>query len=233
MEESKLFKNIWRFNAIVIALAGSLAVIVLLFFISIMYQDNNRRQYRTETVNIDSEANIQELFRLGKVIPIKGSNSIMFPLYSDQKFPLGYSRSKSTNSTRNILFSNLLTKKSHWLLPNNSFLISHHKLLNESNTYSSDQDIVAIIYHIVKADTNGDERLTKNDLITVALTDIEGANYTEILPDIQELLGYKIINKDSIAISFNRDEQGYIYYIDMNTYKITEEIMLPKIPEKL
>ena len=233
MEESKLFKNIWRFNAIVIALAGSLVVIVLLFFISIMYQDNNRRQHRNKTVNIDSEANIQELFRLGQIIPIKGSNSIMFPLYSEQKFPRGYSGSKSTNSTRNILFFNLLTQKSHWLLPNNSFLISNHKLLNESHTYNSNQDLLAIIYNIVKADTNGAQRLTENDLITIAFTDIEGANYTEIIPDIQKLLGYKIIDKDLIAISFKRDEEEYIYYIDMNTYKITQEIILPEIPEKL
>ena len=229
MEESKLFKNIWRFNSIIIAVVGILAVIVLVFAIYMIYKETNRNRYRHEIVNIDSQTNIEENFRLGNVEYVKGSQSVIVPLYSVQNFSLKYSGSKSTTSTRNLLFSNMHSETNKWLLPTNDFLIASHRLINESNCYDTDKDIVTILYQIVKNDTNNDSRLTDNDKLTVAFSDPTGNNYTEVINNIDSVLGYDVLDKKAIAIMFNRDGQGYTVYIDLSNFAVKKEIALPKL----
>jgi len=206
-----------------------LAINVLLFALYSIYKETNQNRSRSEIVNIDPETNIEEVFRLGTIEHIKGFQSVIVPLYSDQNFSLKYSGSKSIVSTRNLLFSNMLTQVNKWLLPKNNYLIANHRLINETNSYDRNIDVVTILYSIVKSDTNSDSRLTISDKVTVALSDPEGNNYTEVLKDIDDVLGYEILEKKVIAIMFNRENQGFITYVKLSDFKVTKEIELPKI----
>lgn len=228
MEDSKLFKNIWRFNAVIIALAGMLGVIVLLFSSYLIYQETTRDRFKREVVNVDTETNIKEKFRLGQLHPIKGSTSVLIPLYSDQSYTANYSGSKSTTSTRNILFSDLANETNTWLLPHKKFLISEYKLINESNSYSSDEDIITILYEIVKNDTNNDSRLTENDQLILSLSRPDGSNFTEVIKDIDTVIGYELISKEVLAILYSRKNQGFIAYIDLDGFKLKKDSELPK-----
>ena len=229
MEESKFFKNIWRFNALIIAVAGVLAVLVLLFTGYLIYKEQTRSKHKNEIVNIDPETNIAEVFRLGRVKHVKGSQSVIVPLYSDQNFDLRYSGGKSTSSTRNLLFSNMHTEVSKWLLPTNEFLIPQYSLINKSNSYSNEEDVITILYRVVKSDTNGDERLTENDELHISLSKPDGANFTEVLKGIDDVLGYELLNQKALAIMFNRGGQGFTAYVDLQNFKVIKEIELPKI----
>lgn len=228
MEESKLFGNVWRFNALIIACVGILAIIFLVFSIYMIVNETSRNRHRHEIVNVDPETQVEEVFRLGRIAYINGSESVIVPLYSDQRFSLKYSGSKSTASTRNILFSNMRKRSNKWLLPHNKYLIANHRLVNETNPYDSDQEIITILYYIVKSDTNNDSRLTENDKITLAFSDPEGATYREVLKGIDEILGYEVLDKKAMAIMFNRGNQGFTAYINLSGFVITEEIALPK-----
>ena len=228
MEDKMLFKNIWRFNAVIIAIAGILGIIVLLFSGYLIYKETTRDRYKREIVNVDTETNIEEKFRLGHLQHIKGFMSVIVPLYSDQSFSLNYSGSKSTTSTRNILFSDLNNETNKWLLPHNKFLITKYKLINESNSYSSDENIITILYKIVKNDTNNDSRLTESDKLIISLSEPNGNNYTEVLKNIDSVIGYELINKEVIAILYSRENQGFTAYIDLNGFKVKKEIKLPK-----
>lgn len=228
MEENKLFRGIWRFNAIVIAMVGVLAIAVLFFALYTIYKEWNRDRHRHDIVNIDSEANIKESFRLGRIVHVKGYSTVIIPLYSDQEFSHGYSGSKSTASTRNLLFSNIRTETNKWILPTNEFLIVDHQLINESNYYDETKDVITILYEIVKTDTNNDSRLTDNDKLTIAFSNPEGNNYTEVLTNIDELLGYEVIDQKLMAIVYSRANHSYTAYIDISNFSITKEVELPK-----
>jgi len=229
MEESKFFKNVWRFNALIIAVAGVLAVVVLLFAGYLIYNEQARTKYKNEIVNIDPETKIEEVFRLGRVKHVNGSQAVIVPLYSDQSFDLRYSGTKSTASTRNLLFSNMHNEESNWLLPTNDYLIPQYNLINKSNSYSSDEDIVTILYRIVVSDTNNDSRLTENDELSIHLSNPDGSEFTEILKNIDDVLGYELINQEALAIMFNRGGQGYTAYVSLKNFEVTKEIELPKI----
>lgn len=229
MEESKFFRNIWRFNAMIIAIAGMLAVAVLLFAGYLMFNEQTRTKHKNEIVNIDPETEIEETYRLGNINHVKGSQSVIVPLYSDQSFDLRYSGGKSTLSTRNLLFSNMHTEVSNWLLPTNNYLIPRYSLINESNSFSSDETIITILYRIVKSDTNNDSRLTENDELTISLSKPDGSDFTEVLKNIDDILGYELLNQNALSIMFNRKGQGYTAYINLKDFKVTKEIELPKI----
>ncbi len=227
MEDSKIFKTIWRFNAVVIAIAGVLAAIALTASLYFIFKEVSRDRHRNEIVNIDPETNVEEVFRLGQIINVKGSRSVIVPLFSDQEFSLKYSGSKSTVSTRNLLFTDLRNENSHWLLPSNKYLIANHRLINESNSFDRTKDVITILYQIVASDTNSDSRLTINDQLTIAFSKPDGTNYTVVLNDVDELLGYEILDKQSIAVMYYLNNLGYTAYIDLKSFAVVKKIELP------
>jgi hypothetical protein len=231
MEDSKLIKAIWRFNAFVIAIAGLLSIGILLFAGYEIVKNITREKNRTEIVNIDPETNIEEKLALGVMDRIPGSKSVMVPLYSEQKFDLQYS-GKRASSIRNFMFSNIRKKESHWLLETNNYLILNHRQLREGNPYNNDKDIQVIAYEIVKSDTSDDKRLTNSDLLTVSLSSPEGKHYTEILSNVEYVIGYEVIDKATLAIMYRRDGQAFIGHISLKEFKITTEIELPKTKAK-
>lgn len=154
MEDSKLFRHIWRFNAVIIALTGILGVVLTMSSLFFLFKELNRSRHRNGVANIDSSTNIEESFRFGKIIHIAGSSSFIIPLHSDQNFSLGSSVSKSTASTRNFLFTNVKNESSNWLLPNNQYLITDHNLVRPSDFSNRNEDVVTILYQVVKSDTN-------------------------------------------------------------------------------
>ncbi|MEE2730402.1 MAG: hypothetical protein VYA55_06235 [Pseudomonadota bacterium] len=233
MEDSKFFKSLWRFNAVLIAAAGMLAILVLIFSLYMIFKEINGRKRGNEIVNVDPQSNIEEVFRLGSIEHVKGSNSVIVPLLSDQFFSLKYSGSKSTVSTRNLLFSDMESESSAWLLPSNQYLIVEHRQVNESGYWDRDKDVLSILYHVVTSDTNGDNRLTENDKITLSISTPEGKNHTELAHNIDEVLGYVVLDKNVIAVMFNRDNQGLIIYINVADFSISKEIVLPGVGPQL
>ncbi len=55
MAGSKLFKNIWRFNAVLIAIAGVLAVMAITASLYFVFKEISRDRHRNEIVNVDPE----------------------------------------------------------------------------------------------------------------------------------------------------------------------------------
>ena len=229
MEESKTFRNIWRFNAIIIAIAGVFAIIVLSLAAILLFKESTRIHHTNEIVNLNPKTNIKEIFRLGNLEHVQGYSSVIIPLNSDQDFNLGYSGSKSSVSTRNLLFTNLNLGTRHWLLSNNSYLISSHHLIRDSDSYNEDKPVLSILYYIVKSDTNGDMKLTDSDDLTIAISKPDGTNYQEILSDVNDVLGYEVLDQETIAILFARNEKNYIQYVSIADLKNTKQIELPKL----
>jgi hypothetical protein len=230
MEESKLFKSLWRFNAIVIAAAGVFALISVLVTIGVLVYEFTGNRNQNKVVNIDPETETKESFRLGRIQHIEGAGSVLVPLYSNQTFSQIYSSgSKSSRSIRNILFSNMREETNTWLLPSSKFLITQHILVGNRYRAERREDVVSVFYHVVKSDTNGDKKLTSRDKLTLALSTPEGERYTEVIEEVDNVLGYDLLDKEAIAVMFNRGGQGYIAYINLSDFSVKKEIELPKV----
>lgn len=123
MEENKVFKNIWRFNAIVIMLVGVLGVALALFACIMIYKDITRDRSVRNIVNLEESNEKKEEWQLGSITSVKGTDILMVPLHSEQSYSRG-SYSKSASSTRNYLFINVETNKKYWLFGKNDYLIT-------------------------------------------------------------------------------------------------------------
>lgn len=228
MEDSKLFKMIWRFNAILIAVAGVLAVGFLVLAMAIIAKDNIFDNPEDEVVNLNQEENTKEVFRLGDLVHVQGSGSAIVPLDADHKSAFDYSESQSSVSARNLLFVNLNSGTGKWLFANNSYLISSYRLLRASDFSSEEQKVIAILYYVIKSDTDGDKKLTERDDFIAAISKPDGSNYQEVLNGEEELLGHEVIGQDTIAILVSLKNKSYIRYIDIEGSKKIRNIELPK-----
>ncbi len=47
------------------------------------------------------------------------------------------------------------------------------------------------------------------------------------MKDVDDVLGYELITKQSIAVMYYRDNAGYTAYIDLANFNLVKEIELP------
>ncbi len=142
--------------------------------------------------------------------PINGTPYLYAPIYvateeqrqsiSKQIKSAVYSRNwDSSIDIRNYMFVHRDNLSASKLLPNNTGRIIEMQQLGESLTpnkagkkYSSptaeQKKITTFWYTKVAADTNGDKVLDSKDRKSIALSDVSGANYTEVIQDIDKII---------------------------------------------
>ncbi len=222
MKFSRFFKNIWRFNAILIAL---ISILILFLLVLGIYRDRVNRVVDRGVVVVNENTNIKETFYLGKLNRIKGSEFVIVPLYARQRTDLGLYPDEKAISTRNILFADVNKGISKWLLPNNNNLISHYDPI--SNLDDKDQRVVAFLYQIISADTNQDARLTEDDALSVALSLPDSSNYRKILDNIKSVVGYELLTPDRFAILYTKSDRAFICYVKLPEFQIVKEVSIP------
>ena len=228
MEENRFFRFVWRFNGLVLMAAGVLAIGVLGFASYKIYKDVRRERTSRNIVKVTENQSVDEKWRLGYLTKIEGSPYLMIPLYSDQSYAQSY-YSKSSQSIRNILFIHTETNERKWLYNTNEYLIVNDELLSEKEYNEKNRQIRAILYTVIKEDTNGDKRLTNDDEIVVALSKPGGEGYKEILSGVQVFVGHRFLNKDTMLIVYQKRGIGYSANVELVNFSISNEGELPKL----
>lgn len=222
MEENRFFKLVWRLNSLVIMAAGALAIVVLSYLVYYFAKELTERRTVWDIVNITPDQRDNEAWQLGKPRNIWSTPYVMVSLYSDQDIALARS-SKSSRSTRNILFINGQSNEKRWLLPTNEYLIVQNNLLSQNSHGDKERLVRAILYSIVKKDTNRDNRLTSNDRLVVALSLPSGEGYKEIFHDIDVLVGYEFLDDDSLLLVYQKREVGYSAKVTLDDFSIAND----------
>lgn len=143
----------------------------------------------------------------------------MIPLYSDQSFDQDYF-SKSTNSTRNYLFLDKNTTQSEWLFSNTDYLIKNDFRLKFGG-HTSKGPVLAILYYLVKLDTNKDSRLSAKDTSTIALTNPDGSAYKEILFGVESVVDYSLLNDEEMLFMYQKEKSFFTSKINIKTGILT------------
>lgn len=159
MTTDQFFKFVWRFNGIAIMLAAIVVTVFVGFMGVVMYRDFTGRRSVRNVVNVEGTNDISERLRFGHLSAIGGTSYSMGPLSSDQTYGQSYYE-KSSYSTRNILFVNNKGAESHWLFNTNEYLVLNHDFVSERADQQKPNPVVAILYLVVKRDTNRGKRLT-------------------------------------------------------------------------
>ncbi|MEM7535967.1 MAG: hypothetical protein AAF639_27550 [Chloroflexota bacterium] len=227
MEESQFFRIVWRFNALIILCAGILAIGVLLFAGYTIMSEFTRDIDTRSVVNVDEASEVEEAWSFGSMADIDGSPYLMIPFNSDQAYDQSFSR-KASLSVRNYLFIHSETSEQHWLFDTDAYLISNNVHLSEKTMAMEQNDVQAILYQVIKTDTNGDQRLNYIDLQTIGVSLPNGEGYTEIISEIDLLIGHRLINNDTLLILYQKNGTGYSLRVNLPDFTTIDETELMK-----
>lgn len=228
MEQNRFYHWVWRFNGIIIMIAGLLAIALLLFAGFSLYQDMTRERSVNNIVNVADSADVKEKWELGHLTQIRGTPFVMIPLKSEQNYDQSY-YGKASSSARNYLFIHSKTNQKKWLLSSNDYLISDFELLTEQDFRSQEQQIRAILYRVVKQDSNQDQRLTVQDQQTIALSLPSGANYREIIADIDLFVGHHLVDENTLLLVYQKQGIGYSANVSLDGFELSHQEELPAI----
>jgi len=227
MEENKFFKLVWRFNGLIISVAGVLAVAVLVFVTYKLFHDVTRDRATRNIVNIEENADIKENWRFGQLSKLNDNKTLMLPLYSDQSFDRAYF-SKSSNSTRNYLFINIETSEKKWLFDHTNYLIERSDKLREGD-YSSDKPVIAILYQLVQLDSDQDNRLSASDLSTIAITNPDGSGYKELIKEVEKIVDHILLNQTELFLIYQKAGMSYSAILNLKSFEMNKAEKLPRV----
>lgn len=186
MQTRKLFVLLWRINAIIILLVGSIAGAALSVACYLLFKD------ATQVRHVDNVANTalgdvrESVAELGSFDSIQGSTVVRAPLTVRQTYALGPS-SKEAGSTRNYLYFEPSTRSAYWLRPSMDSVILSSIALPSTEYGEKKQHAIVYVHVTVDIDTNGDARLTESDAKQIAISAPNGKGYRVLVAKADHL----------------------------------------------
>lgn len=241
MEENRFFVFVWRLNSLVFLVAAVLAVGVLGIVGYLFFQDSVERSSVGFIAHVGADQLGEDMRQLGRPTRIENSPYVIIPLHSNRRHASSYSRmspyqdsglARSSIAISNILFVNTQSNEKRWLLPTNEFFIGRKIVIRERRLADNKIDVKAILYTIVKADTNGDNRLTHEDQSVIALSLPSGQEYTEILQEIDDFMGHVVLEDDAIFLVYQKQGVGYAANVSLQDFSISVESELPIVEDR-
>lgn len=222
MKSSKFFRRVWQANAILIFVAGIMAVLTLCLSLIMISTDVYGTRSVRNVVNTDEDI-AKERLSIAESERICGTDSFLLALRSDQSYQQSY-YSKSASAIRNYAFVSM-DGQTNWVYPHNKFLFSEAVTLPRPNSRCDLQSTKAVLFFVIKEDSNGDRRLTYKDAGTIALSRPDGAGYKEVISDATRLISHYIV-RDALFLVYESSEGGQVATISLEDFSITKQTLL-------
>lgn len=233
------FKNLWRFNAIAIAIVaifgfgGMAFALVALIWSSISNTESPGVVVEDET----SSTTVSKLKLRGGQL-IEGTRIARFVLQdiehsrtteSYESWDLsGGSGGYYSAEGRNHFFVNIDTGKGHWLLSTNDYLITHFTDYTIDNADPEKKRPLRMNgYYIAKTDSNGNNRLDHEDKKTYAVSDIDGTDFQELIEGIDRFHRADFIDDDTLLLSYEKSGQLKIAHVDVDERILVSQNEVP------
>jgi hypothetical protein len=177
---------------------------------------------------------------LGAFYPIEGTHYQLASIATDKgessnrgyDFSQLFSYGRSDYSVYNYVFLDVDGEKVHALLPTNENAILSIQGYPTPNANQEPKIVVAWwLYTIVKEDTNKDEQLSYPDKKTLAISDVGGDGYTEIIADVDQVLGDAFKAGDVLLIIYRAKGKNFLAHVDLAARKVTTTTELPSFGE--
>ncbi|MCP4986694.1 MAG: hypothetical protein GY928_11755, partial [Colwellia sp.] len=135
--------------------------------------------------------------------------------------------------SRNLLFVNKQTKEMNWLFNNNGQLITNIDMLSIQKQYDENRKTDAILYKIIKKDTNADGQLTSEDLTDIAISYPDGSHYKEIFQTVERVFGTMNLNGKEVLVLYQSKGKGYASTIHLQDMSVQDTKEMPRIDQEL
>jgi hypothetical protein len=231
---NSFFDYVWQFNALAIAGVAVVCILLGVYAMATIFKQETRPRRVTNVVNVGEQEKISEEFTLGNPATIAGTPYVRVPLYRGQSFSASggslYSKSSEQNVV-NYLFLNFSSNESRWLFESaGQLLISSQVLSNRLKTVPDEQNAaVGMIYSVVERDSNGDNRLTDKDAISLAASAVDGTNYRKLIDGIERLYSVQQIADDKVLVLYQKNQQTISELYGLPAMVKLQQSSIPKV----
>jgi hypothetical protein len=220
-EENRIFRFLWRFNALAIAVAASIGTLAALVALYVVIDGLMRNRAVYQSIRTDPAPIIKDVVQLGRPESVAGTDFIAYPAMREQTSQgAAFYKKDSSGNQINMYFVNKKTGAGQWLLKDNQRLIlSSQWLLAGDPANNSDHKMptAAGIYVIVENDSNKDEVLNTADLSTLAVSNPDGSGYAVLLSDIDDIQTFQQISEKMVVVSYKKSQQQILEAFDFST----------------
>lgn len=169
---------------------------------------------------------------LGKFEPIADTNYLVAPILQTANNSSTYNpleRNNSGGQIHNYIFLNRANGIFQQLLPTNEYVIANRKLLLWPDPQAETPITSGWLYTIIKSDTNDDKALTLADKTTLAISDVGGVMYSEMLTDVDEVYGDTLRDATTLLVVYRSNEQKYLAIIELSQQSMIATTELPSL----
>jgi hypothetical protein len=204
---------------------------------------------RSQGVGIEAQAQNDAKLRiaLGKFSPVAGTPHLMAPAVVadyDQSVleSLESIREKKVGQFRNFFFFNSADSANQWLVPHSNFLFVDALELplrpamsggtpNSKKEQEPPKPAQLLYYELVKADTNSNKVFEDSDRKTIAISEVSGSGYQELIKDIDRTLHRMMNTEDELLIIYRSNNKHFAARLSLSKRQITETKELAPIPQ--
>ncbi len=139
----------------------------------------------------------------------------------------------SDPDVHNFIFLNLKDNSFTQLFSNNDYLISRFNTFPTKARDGNDSKVEFFIYRIVKTDTNNDQKLNDEDKQVLAISEVNGAGFTELIDGIGSVYAQEMKDPDTLTLVYWKDLKRWLSNIDVRNKKVTYTAELPEFTKTL
>lgn len=226
MNRSRFFKYIQSANSVIIFTGGLLLLSVLIYIVYHIAKDVFGARKVADVINTDSSGELNTKIVLSSFERLEGTDYLFSPLLGEQSYRQDY-YDKGATSVRNYLFVNINDRSAQYLFSHNRFLLLRTEKILVDLTQDQEK-VTALWYEIVQNDTNQDQRLTEMDEKVIALSDVSGNNYREVL-SVDVVLGSYQKDDNNLLLFYESNQKNWVTEINVMTRKAIVPTELPTI----
>ena len=228
MDDRPFFRWLKSANVLLFFFLGLIMLVVFGYAGYFVFRDISRERNVYNSVNQESNTDVKVKMNLGNFESLGGTPYLMAPISSQQSYPGPY-YDKTAGSIRNYLFINGNDKSAKKLLTKNDFLFLNAQNVVEENPQTKINKVNGIWYTVVTADTNSDKRLDERDQKTIAVSNVSGSGYTELIKKVDKVLGSHQRNQNNVLVFDESGGKNFLAEIDISGRKLLTEQNLPII----
>ena len=176
--------------------------------------------------NTEAKKDDKVKMSLGNFQELEGTPYLMAPVSSQENNRENYYDKKALR-IRNYLFVNTNDKSARRLVSNNNFLFLNAQQVVLQRR--EDKIVSGMWYEVVKADSNKDRRLDDRDKKTIAISDVSGSDYMEIIDEVDRVLGSYQKDSTTLFVFYEFESREYVAEISIPRRVLVEKQVLPSI----
>ena len=230
--ETGFFAIVWRFNALAIAVASVVCLVLGAYAGYKIFTEETRQRRVSNVVNVGET--VSEQFTLGSAVTIAGTPYVRAPLYREQTYSGSHYSKWSDQNAVNYLFLNVARNESRWLFDGAGQLVLESQLVFDKlkDAPQEERKPVALLYVIVEKDSNGDGRLTSKDAVAVTASAVDGTNPKRLLEGVDHLTSMQQISDDKVLLQYQKNGQTLFELYSVPSMERLAQTSIPRISLK-